>query len=222
MTRQHRGIKTRHLIVQTAAEVFCERGYHGTSTTEILTRSQLTRGALYFHFDSKQQLAEAVASVPAELFAPPEGPVVLQCLVDFSLRHADRLATDVVLRASMRLSAEHGTGCARGAAPHEAELRAAVLRLLQQARDAGELMPGADPLEITDVLMGFFTNVQPYWAKTTADLTHRLATLWRYLLPSIATADLLPRLDLHPRSAPQPSRPGHGQETTVAMSGSVS
>ncbi|GAA2646738.1 ScbR family autoregulator-binding transcription factor [Streptomyces lunalinharesii] len=215
-------MKTRRLIVRTAAEVFCERGYDGTSTTEILTRSQLTRGALYFHFDSKQQLAEAVASVPGELFVPPDGPVALQCLVDFSLRHAERLATDVVLRASMRLSAEHGTGCAPGAAPHEAELRAVLLRLLQQADRAGELVPGADPAEVTDVLMGFFTNVQPYWAKTTAGLAHRLATLWRYLLPSIATAELLPRLRLRPGRAPQPAGAGYGEETVPAMSGSVS
>ncbi|AIA07019.1 gamma-butyrolactone receptor protein [Streptomyces noursei ZPM] len=220
MAQQHRGMKTRRLIVQTAAEVFCERGYDGTSTTEILTRSQLTRGALYFHFDSKQQLAEAVASVPAEVFVPPDGPVALQCLVDFSLRHAERLATDVVLRASMRLSAEHGTGCAQGAAPHEAKLRAVLLRMLQQADRAGELVPGADPVEVTDVLMGFFTNVQPYWAKTTAGLTHRLATLWRYLLPSIATAELLPRLRLHPGRAPQPA--GCGEGTAPAMSGSMS
>ncbi|MFF0627949.1 TetR family transcriptional regulator [Streptomyces sp. NPDC004296] len=214
-------MKTRHLIVRTAAEVFCERGYHGTSTTEILTRSHLTRGALYFHFDSKQQLAETVATVPAELFVPPDGPVVLQCLVDFSLAHADRLATDVVLRASMRLSAEHGSGCSQDAALHEVKLRAVLLRLLQQAHSAGELVPGADPLEVTDVLMGFFTNVQPYWAKTTADLTHRLATLWRYLLPSIATAELLPRLRLHPGPAPQPARTGPGEEAAVALSGSV-
>jgi TetR/AcrR family transcriptional repressor of nem operon len=43
-----------------AAEVFAERGYTEASMAELIERSGLTKGAFYFHFSSKEQLALAV------------------------------------------------------------------------------------------------------------------------------------------------------------------
>jgi len=51
---------TRASILQTAAEVFAERGYADTTLSELIARSGLTKGAFYFHFSSKEQLAFAV------------------------------------------------------------------------------------------------------------------------------------------------------------------
>lgn len=47
-------------MLQAAAEVFAERGYTETTMAELITRSGLTKGAFYFHFSSKEQLALAV------------------------------------------------------------------------------------------------------------------------------------------------------------------
>src|SRR5262249_47282141 len=47
-------------ILQTAAEVFAERGYADTTLSQLIARSGLTKGAFYFHFTSKEQLALAV------------------------------------------------------------------------------------------------------------------------------------------------------------------
>jgi AcrR family transcriptional regulator len=55
-----KGHATRASILQTAAEVFAERGYTDTTLAELITRSGLTKGAFYFHFASKEQLALAV------------------------------------------------------------------------------------------------------------------------------------------------------------------
>lgn len=43
-----------------ARECFTRNGYENTSTQEVLERSSLSRGALYHHFKSKQDLFEAV------------------------------------------------------------------------------------------------------------------------------------------------------------------
>ncbi len=43
-----------------AAAVFAERGYTDTTLAELIARSGLTKGAFYFHFASKEQLALAV------------------------------------------------------------------------------------------------------------------------------------------------------------------
>ena len=39
---------------------FAERGYADTTLSELIARSGLTKGAFYFHFASKEQLAFAV------------------------------------------------------------------------------------------------------------------------------------------------------------------
>jgi len=55
-----KGAATRAFLLQTAAEVFAERGYAETTMAELIARSGLTKGAFYFHFSSKEQLALAV------------------------------------------------------------------------------------------------------------------------------------------------------------------
>jgi len=55
-----KGQATRASILQAAAEVFAERGYANTTLSQLIARSGLTKGAFYFHFTSKEQLAFAV------------------------------------------------------------------------------------------------------------------------------------------------------------------
>jgi AcrR family transcriptional regulator len=55
-----KGAATRAFLLQVAAEVFAERGYAETTIAELIARSALTKGAFYFHFSSKEQLALAV------------------------------------------------------------------------------------------------------------------------------------------------------------------
>ena len=57
---QQRAIKTRAALLAAAAHEFPDRGYAGASVTSILANSTSTKGALYFHFPSKEALAEAV------------------------------------------------------------------------------------------------------------------------------------------------------------------
>jgi AcrR family transcriptional regulator len=55
-----KGHATRAFILQAAAEVFAERGYGDATLAGLIARSGLTKGAFYFHFASKEQLALAV------------------------------------------------------------------------------------------------------------------------------------------------------------------
>lgn len=58
--RQDHSSKTRQALIAQATALFAERGYAGTSLDEIVTQTQVTKGALYHHFGSKLALFEAV------------------------------------------------------------------------------------------------------------------------------------------------------------------
>src|SRR5216117_2644416 len=58
VARQERAERTRGRILDAAAAVFDERGFSGASLSDILARAGVTKGALYFHFSSKEELAK--------------------------------------------------------------------------------------------------------------------------------------------------------------------
>src|SRR5262245_4004387 len=54
-----KGERTRERIISTVAPVFNQRGYAGTSLEDVMTVSGLTKGGVYRHFESKDELAVA-------------------------------------------------------------------------------------------------------------------------------------------------------------------
>ena len=52
--------QTRQAVLDSALESFATLGYAGSSLEQIAQRAQVTRGAVYHHFDGKAQLFEAV------------------------------------------------------------------------------------------------------------------------------------------------------------------
>jgi AcrR family transcriptional regulator len=55
-------------IARVAARLFAERGYDATSVREIVEASGVTKPTLYYHFGSKQGLAEALLTRPMTRF----------------------------------------------------------------------------------------------------------------------------------------------------------
>ncbi|MCB0946914.1 MAG: TetR family transcriptional regulator, partial [Mycobacterium sp.] len=60
MARQARAEATRHKIIDAAVDIFSEVGYASTGLGEIIERAEITKGALYYHFDSREALAAAI------------------------------------------------------------------------------------------------------------------------------------------------------------------
>jgi AcrR family transcriptional regulator len=59
-TKAEQAGATRTALTTAARQLFTERGYAATSTTEIVERAGVTRGALYHHFAAKEDLFRAV------------------------------------------------------------------------------------------------------------------------------------------------------------------
>ena len=54
-----KGAETRQHIIQQAATLFNQRGYTGSSISDVMQQTGLQKGGIYRHFESKEQLALA-------------------------------------------------------------------------------------------------------------------------------------------------------------------
>jgi AcrR family transcriptional regulator len=59
-TQAERLAATRAALLRAARAIFAESGYEAAATEEIVKRAKVTRGALYYHFEDKRALFEAV------------------------------------------------------------------------------------------------------------------------------------------------------------------
>ena len=60
ITKAEQSQKTQRILLETARRLFTRKGYADTSTEEIVRRSNVTRGALYYHYHNKAGLFAAV------------------------------------------------------------------------------------------------------------------------------------------------------------------
>lgn len=109
---QERARRTRERILEVAAAAFANDGYEGTSLNDLVRRSGLTKGAFYFHFASKEELALAtfrykqeqfVARVMAEAEHEADAVAELEALIRIRAR---LYAEDPSARCILRLGAE--------------------------------------------------------------------------------------------------------------------
>ncbi|MCB1146428.1 MAG: TetR/AcrR family transcriptional regulator [Leptospiraceae bacterium] len=63
------GVETRTAILEKARLLFGQKGYRFTSTDDILNEVNVTRGALYHHFKSKQEIFEEICHIDNLQFA---------------------------------------------------------------------------------------------------------------------------------------------------------
>ncbi|MFJ7152523.1 ScbR family autoregulator-binding transcription factor [Streptomyces sp. NPDC100445] len=185
--KAERAARTRQRILLAAAEVFDEAGYEKAAVTQVVERAGLTLGALYFHFGSKQGLAEALMNAQPTTIEPHLESTGLQRVVDITLVWADRMKRDPILRAGVRLAVEQGSHGMNDASSFE-EWRTLMRGHLDAARDDGELRAGVDPDQLARFVVGACTGMQVYSQLATqrADLTERVQDMWELLLPSVA------------------------------------
>ena len=201
--KQERGIRTRQAILLAAASVFDECGYESASISEILARAEVTKGALYFHFPSKEALAQGVVGAQMSTLTPTENELSLQGVIDLTLQVADRLQHDLLLRAGIRLAVEQGGNFRPAdAAPYRGWI-GMCRELFEKARLGGELLPHVSPATAADLVVGCFTGTQLLSQVLTgrADVVERVSTFWSYLLPGMAVPGVLPHLRTVPLAA---------------------
>jgi AcrR family transcriptional regulator len=158
--RQKRAEDTRLRILEAAAASFAEHGYDGVSLNSLIRDSGLTKGAFYFHFPPRDELALAafrhkqqqlVAQIAA---AVDEGAPPLERLAALLRERARLLEQDptlfVVVRLGIELTLRHGAG-SEYASFSELPLQL-FERIVREGQQRGEIRPDLEPRRTAETL----------------------------------------------------------------------
>jgi AcrR family transcriptional regulator len=187
---QARSERTRQRLVLAGAQVFCRKGYANATLGQIVGAAGMTKGALYFHFVSKDRLADAVQEQGRTMLhdfvherrQATASPV--QTLIDLTHWLVRARREDPVVRAAFRIANE----CVGREPPvtdfHQVWM-SEVAQLIAEARAAGDLNGHTGP-ETSDALLP--TAVCGIAALSGTGLTYdelrrRTQDMWTALLP---------------------------------------
>ncbi|MFD5467447.1 TetR family transcriptional regulator [Kitasatospora sp. NPDC127059] len=197
MAKQERARRTREKVLTAAAEIFAAQGYESTTLNTVADRIGMTKGALYGHFPSKGSLARALidesrtvwTSVHAEYDTP--GADAAEVLRGVVVGFADRLRSDVRLRAALRLAADC-PNLAQAPADVLAEMHVALTDLVRRAqRDSG--FPDHCPPLVAELLLIVLRGLLN--TRTECDGGTRAPggePLWRLLFTALSGSTALP------------------------------
>ncbi len=110
MARQLRAEQTRATIITAAADLFDRHGYESTSLSDIVAHAKVTKGALYFHFAAKEDLAHAIMELQSRTSRrlatdlDGRGYTSLEALMRLTFGMARLCEEGPVLRAGLRLA----------------------------------------------------------------------------------------------------------------------
>ncbi|MFD3546705.1 ScbR family autoregulator-binding transcription factor [Streptomyces sp. NPDC058655] len=200
---QERSERTRRRLVYAGAELFHRNGYANATLGEIASAAGVTKGALYFHFASKDELAEAVQQRGCALLHDAvralreSGATPLQALIDTTHWLAWTLHEDPAVAASFRITKECGPAPRgpSGARPAVVDFHgawiSAVCTLLRMARDTGEVAAagrGWESAEALVVAAACGIEVMSGTGMPYGELQRKVTALWALLLPALVAA----------------------------------
>jgi AcrR family transcriptional regulator len=192
MTVQQRARVTKGSILSGAAAVFEEVGYGCASLATVAERAGVTKGALYFHFGSKEDLALAVIQAQHALLtedarrAALSGRDALSTMIMICGSFVRQLVREPVVRAGVRLTLEASAFGQHVAVPYHDWIRT-MESLTRQGQAKGEIKDVVDAAVFARYLVSSFTGVQMLSAILTerADVLERIEDMWSILLPSL-------------------------------------
>jgi TetR/AcrR family fatty acid metabolism transcriptional regulator len=151
----------RKQILKAAVEVFAEKGYHGCRISDVADRAGVAYGLVYHYFGNKESLLRTIFATNWAIFAKALEDVADQ---EITCQEKIRQIVEFMLGAFELnplivkvLVLEFGRNTRLGDAleePEVARVFGAVLRILTDAHNNGELQPGLAPRALAIVLLG--------------------------------------------------------------------
>ncbi len=200
MARHQRAAGNHLRILQTASALFGEKGFLGTSVTELVERSGLSKSAFQSYFSTKDALAVAIVEHTAAQWPPLiaqyealKAPA-LDTVIALSFEVADKYSTDPIIRAGIRLSLERDSIKSPVPPPFDGWV-GEIERLLSPAGE-WELMGLSAPADVAArVVVTCLIGAQQLASTGDVDMSKRLTEVWTVILPGLRpTPDLAARI----------------------------
>lgn len=199
-----RGERKHERILQAAAQVLAERGYAGTTMTEIAEKAGTQAGSVYYHFASREELIEEVLRRGVALSHAHSRETLAALPPDTDA--GSRLAA--VIRAHLRFQVEvsdYARASARSTKQVPADMQVRINdefraygrffdRLFAAAMKAGAIDPSADRSALRMLIIGAANWTVEWYRPDGSSSADEIADLLvRLLFKGVGTADHRPR-----------------------------
>ncbi len=196
MVLQDRAKATREAIIVGAAAVFEELGYGSASLTQVAEAAKVTKGALYFHFQSKEELARAVIEEQHRIVVAESQALLAQdrpalpTMILLCGAFGRELVQEPIVRAGIRLTLEATAFGDPVQGPYE-DWIAVMEQLADRAKREQQVRSSIDSAALARYLVASFTGVQMVSGVLTgrADVMQRIEEMWAILLPGLMHKD---------------------------------
>lgn len=203
--KQQRAIATRDALVLSASRVFAAAGYRAATLSQISADAEVTQGALYFHFRSKQDLAAEVIrrqhqlSIAVGASCLQSSTSGIEGMVLLSGALATQIQSNPIVQAGLRLSTESAADLADASVTPYVEWISTSRLFIEKAAAQQELVGGLDVDMAAEVIISSFSGTQFVSVALSGgtDLIDRLVRMWTVLLPALVgaeSADLVARV----------------------------
>ncbi|MEU5047300.1 ScbR family autoregulator-binding transcription factor [Streptomyces griseorubiginosus] len=192
MVKQERAERTLRRIVTAAAERFEENGYSGTTLDDITRAAGVSKGAFYFHFASKKQIADTVVEHSYGLLEDlieascGAGVPALQQLIDLTHGLNRLLLTEPTVRTALRFHREWAD--LEPEFDHYTLWYEAIEQLLGHASEQGELrkdMPSGAARVVAVVTLFSVESLTVRPTTRDQETARRVTDLWNVLLAAL-------------------------------------
>lgn len=212
MAKQLRAEQTRTTIIEAAAVLFERQGYGSTSLSDIVAQAGVTKGALYFHFASKEELAHAImdlqyrASLEIAEEIDAKGFSSLEVLMRITFGITQQALQGPIARAGLRLAIAGGALPQTPQNPFRDWIGIATSKL-DSAVAESDVRSGIDTASVAHAIVCFFVGSrlvgQPI--ESARHQPRRVAEMWRIMIQALVP----------------PSRSAYYLELTSALEGEI-
>lgn len=193
--RQARAERTRSLIIETAAQAFAKHGFDGVSLNDLVVASGMSKGAFYFHFPGKEQVALAAFRAKQQelidrLMADGDGGAGVADQVTAILRHrAELVSSDPSLRCVIRLGSELSARSGPGSefASFQDLATDTIGELIRRGIRSGEFSDRLDPEASARAIFAWIVGMDSLSLLDSAgkDLARRTDEVLALLMPAL-------------------------------------
>lgn len=196
MVRQARSEATRQKIIDSAVDLINEIGYPAAGLADIIERAEMTKGALYYHFESKEALASAIIEdggtrvLTAFQSAGRSGSPAMENVIHGVFVVTDTIRRDRLAQAASRLMRTFG-----GFNPASKNAYGAFLEELtdrmKTAIAEGDVRSDLDPGVLGSAVFGAMLGSELLSDALTGgtDTGKQVVATWEVLLSAVVQAD---------------------------------